>query len=143
MNRNIASQWSADFTEHAHITLVKDPARAGNNQMNEAQICRYLDRLETIRDFNLMTALLASGVRLEAGDSDNTHSEKSDSDTDSDEEHAQVSTTEELLSLLSNFGYKPDSPRTNTDYFYCTKCQPFLNPPRTFHCTDNIVCHLS
>ena len=78
-----------------------------------------------------------------AGDSDDTHSEKSDSDTDSDEEHAQVSTTEELLSLLSNFGYEPDSPRTNTDYFYRAKRQPSLNPPRTFHCTDNIVCHLN
>ncbi|KAE9405064.1 hypothetical protein BT96DRAFT_988892 [Gymnopus androsaceus JB14] len=26
------SQWSADVTEYAHITLVKEPARAGNNK---------------------------------------------------------------------------------------------------------------
>ena len=63
-SNGVASQWSADFTEHAHITLVKDPARAGNNQMYEAQICRYLDRLEKIRDFNLTTALLAQGYQL-------------------------------------------------------------------------------
>ncbi|KAJ4463779.1 hypothetical protein C8R41DRAFT_927247 [Lentinula lateritia] len=32
-------QWTADITEHAHITLVKDPARSGNNHDFEIQIC--------------------------------------------------------------------------------------------------------
>jgi hypothetical protein len=47
-SNGIASQWSADFTEHAHIPLVKDPASAGNNQQYESQICCYLNRLEKL-----------------------------------------------------------------------------------------------
>ncbi|KAF7973383.1 hypothetical protein HWV62_15483 [Athelia sp. TMB] len=38
-----AAQFSADITEHGHVTLVKDPARNGNNQNYEAQIVRALD----------------------------------------------------------------------------------------------------
>ena len=32
-------QWSADVTEHAHITEIKAPAESGNNQKYEEQIC--------------------------------------------------------------------------------------------------------
>jgi hypothetical protein len=39
-------QWSADVTEHAHIKVVKEPTRAGNNQKHEEQICRMLDRVD-------------------------------------------------------------------------------------------------
>ncbi|KAF8971462.1 hypothetical protein BDZ97DRAFT_1913940 [Flammula alnicola] len=42
-------QWSADRTEHANITEIKDPARSGNNQTYEPQICRYLDRADKCR----------------------------------------------------------------------------------------------
>jgi len=35
----VAIQWSADLTEHAHITKVKDPACSSNNQDYESQIC--------------------------------------------------------------------------------------------------------
>jgi hypothetical protein len=36
-------QWSADATEHAHITKVKDPAQHTNNNDYDPQICHYLD----------------------------------------------------------------------------------------------------
>ncbi|KIJ04974.1 hypothetical protein PAXINDRAFT_21746 [Paxillus involutus ATCC 200175] len=39
-------QWSADTTEHAHITLIKDPGEATNNHNHDPQICRFLDRAE-------------------------------------------------------------------------------------------------
>ncbi|KAG1775072.1 hypothetical protein EV702DRAFT_1199669 [Suillus placidus] len=39
-------QWSANTTEHAHITLIKDPADSTNNINYDAQICRFLDRQE-------------------------------------------------------------------------------------------------
>jgi len=38
----VACQWSADITENAHIHIVKDPARSGNNKGYESQICCYL-----------------------------------------------------------------------------------------------------
>ncbi|KAJ6468957.1 hypothetical protein DFH09DRAFT_1254079 [Mycena vulgaris] len=50
-------QWSADMTEHAHITLIKDPASHSNNQNHEQQICRYLDRRDKVAQFDLATAI--------------------------------------------------------------------------------------
>jgi hypothetical protein len=35
----VAIQWSADLTEHAHITEIKEPACSTNNQNYESQIC--------------------------------------------------------------------------------------------------------
>jgi hypothetical protein len=50
-------QWSADITEHAHITEIKIPARSGNNKQYGAQICRFLDRAEKRRNFDLATSI--------------------------------------------------------------------------------------
>ena len=36
-------QWSADITEHAHQTVIKDPGCSGNNQGYNNQICCGLD----------------------------------------------------------------------------------------------------
>ncbi|KAG1843264.1 hypothetical protein DFJ58DRAFT_844372 [Suillus subalutaceus] len=49
-NSGVIAQWSADVTEHAHITEVKDPARASNNNNYNPQICRYLDRADNLLD---------------------------------------------------------------------------------------------
>ncbi|KAG1788469.1 uncharacterized protein HD556DRAFT_1434027 [Suillus plorans] len=57
-NSGIIGQWSADVTEHAHITEVKDPARSTNNNNYNPQICRYLDRAEKCRRFELATGIL-------------------------------------------------------------------------------------
>ena len=53
-------QWSADTTEHAHITEIKVPGRSGNNQDYNPQICRWLDRSEKHRNFSLALQLLTS-----------------------------------------------------------------------------------
>jgi hypothetical protein len=53
-------QWSADRTEHAHITEIKVPGRSGNNQDYNPQICRWLDRSEKHRNFSLALHLLVS-----------------------------------------------------------------------------------
>ena len=50
-------QWSADVTEHAHIDVVKDPARSSNNQNFDSQICRYLDHQEKCRLFTHATTI--------------------------------------------------------------------------------------
>jgi hypothetical protein len=49
-------QFSADITEHTHITDVKKPVRSSNNHQDDSQICRYLDRQEKCRNFDLATA---------------------------------------------------------------------------------------
>ena len=51
-------QWSADRTEHAHITEIKVPGRSGNNQDHNPQICRWLDRSEKHQNFALALRLL-------------------------------------------------------------------------------------
>ncbi|KAG1870221.1 hypothetical protein DFJ58DRAFT_723118 [Suillus subalutaceus] len=52
-------QWSADPTEHAHIKVVKEPARAGNNHDYDAQVCRHLDRRDKVERFDLALQMRA------------------------------------------------------------------------------------
>jgi hypothetical protein len=44
-------QWSADTTEHAHITLIKNPTDSSNNNNYDAQICQFLDCREKCQNF--------------------------------------------------------------------------------------------
>lgn len=53
----VPMQWSADATERCNITEIKDPSHSTNNQNYESQICRYLDRNEKCRRFDLATAI--------------------------------------------------------------------------------------
>ncbi|KAF8135953.1 hypothetical protein K438DRAFT_1786655 [Mycena galopus ATCC 62051] len=55
-------QWTADVTDHAHITLVKRPAANTNNHAHEEQIVRTLDRQDKMRCFDLATAMTSAGV---------------------------------------------------------------------------------
>ncbi|KAJ6480668.1 hypothetical protein C8R47DRAFT_982797 [Mycena vitilis] len=56
--------WTADVTEHAHIELVKEPARNSNNHGYEAQIVRHLDRRDKVRFFQLATAMHSARVDM-------------------------------------------------------------------------------
>ncbi|KAG1747998.1 uncharacterized protein EDB91DRAFT_1235850 [Suillus paluster] len=81
-NSGVTAQWSADVTEHAHITEIKDPARSSNNNNYDPQICRHLDRLDKCLRFELATTLLdekqnvkalanAAGSHMDDEDADN------------------------------------------------------------------------
>ncbi|KAJ3847452.1 hypothetical protein EV368DRAFT_51159, partial [Lentinula lateritia] len=101
-------QWTADITEHAHITLVKDPARSGNNHDFEIQICRSLDRLDRIRRFDLMTAMKDASVdfRLEDVEGDEGQGQGAeglqvDEDEDMELEITKISSTEKLVTHLN------------------------------------------
>ena len=100
----VACQWSADFTEHAHIKVVKEPGRSGNNHSYESQICRYLDRLEKIRNFSLSTSIRGAGVRF-GGLKASAQQEPEEVTVEEEEEEEGfrddfISTTEELLPFL-------------------------------------------
>ena len=138
-------QWSADFTEHAHIEVVKDPARSGNNHTHEPQICRFLDRLEKIRNFTLATSIRNAGVQF----GDATLVEEEDDDESGFRDDVVVSTTAQLLPFLWTSGYHIGTPRI-VDYFYRAGLikrgllnQSTLRPLRTYQITENIVYHLS
>ncbi|KAG2341505.1 hypothetical protein BDR05DRAFT_976868 [Suillus weaverae] len=67
-NSGVTAQWSADVTEHAHITEIKDPVRSSNNNNYELQICRHLDRLDKCLWFELATTLLNEKQNIKTSD---------------------------------------------------------------------------
>jgi hypothetical protein len=78
-----SQHWSADITEHCHITHIKDPARAGNNKNLDIQICRELDREEKACLFDLSAFLHRANASVASaltGDFDAYDSEDYDSD---------------------------------------------------------------
>ena len=83
-------QWSADATEHAHITEIKIPGRSGNNQSYNPQICRWLDRSEKHRNFGLALSIHELQHNNNPNDmihgtgDGNDHYGASDSDSDND-----------------------------------------------------------
>jgi hypothetical protein len=140
----VPCQWSADFTERAHIDVVKEPVSSGNNRAHESQICRHLDRLEKVRDFSLWTSIRDSGVQF------TVPSEEEDAEDEiALSEEVIVSTTAELLPFLWTSGYHAGTPQV-IDYFHRADLikrdlltQASLRPPRTCQSAENIVYHLS
>jgi hypothetical protein len=96
-------QWSADVTEHAHITEVKIPAKASNNQNYEAQICRHLDRIDKCRRFDLATCIRGAEIDFRAPSSTLDPDEDNSgyaSDESLDIDAPCVSSSSELLDIL-------------------------------------------
>jgi hypothetical protein len=82
-------QWSADPTERAHIDVVKVPSENTNNGQYGPHICRYLDRDERRRLFDLATAIREARDDLEsllysAADRDSGEGEETDDDLNAD-----------------------------------------------------------
>ncbi|KAG2123438.1 hypothetical protein DEU56DRAFT_745404 [Suillus clintonianus] len=100
-NSGAVGQWSADITEHAHITEIKDPARMSNNINYDTQICRHLDRAEKCRRFELATSLLdheRGTQELEDLDSDDE-----DGDADVDAQHIPINVTQDPRQITNYF----------------------------------------
>ena len=83
----VAIQWTADVTEHTHITEIKDPARQSNNNNYDPQICHYLDRKEKLRRFELATTFRQLAFDIIANEVSPTSTrEGKDSDDDQESE---------------------------------------------------------
>lgn len=82
-------QWTADTTEHAHVSEIKTPAGSTNNNNYDPQICRYLDRAEKCRAFDLVTSLREqqNSQNQCSGYSDNEGSEHQESDNSDDDQY--------------------------------------------------------
>lgn len=116
-------QWSADITEHAHRTVIKNPGRAGNNQGYDAQICRGLDRMDKVRRFDLATSIREAGLDFGKGDEsgiDEDSSDEGDMEDDETGEHHihQTSTLLASINPVSNLAGPPRSPK---NYFKLAK----------------------
>jgi hypothetical protein len=124
-----AINWTADHTEHAHIEVVKDPGKSGNNQKYEEQICRNLDRSDKCRRFDLTTAI--RDARIEFGTSplsDPDHELDSDNEDNmfpegikpANQHHVGSSTTLlDSIRTVSNIGR---TRRIPTNYFEEAAC---------------------
>ncbi|KAJ6504061.1 hypothetical protein DFH09DRAFT_944143, partial [Mycena vulgaris] len=101
-------QWSADVTERAHITLIKEPASHSNNQNHEQQICRFLDRRDKVAQFDLATAIEHAGADLDVDLED---------DDDDDGGPILVDTTAGLLERIEPVARLGGSGRRLVNYF--------------------------
>jgi hypothetical protein len=89
-------QWSADPTERAHITLIKNPAENTNNGQHGPQICRHLDRDEKRRQFDLAVSILEAGVDVNRVLGADCDSDDDSDDRDGREWMGELDTTESM-----------------------------------------------
>jgi hypothetical protein len=105
-------QWSADITEHTHITEVKNPVRSSNNHNDDSQICRFLDRREKCHRFDLATAARYMHTQHQPLPQQDEDHDASDAD-DIDENNNDL----DLLSANLPSTTMNALPRLVTDYF--------------------------
>ncbi|KAG1901625.1 uncharacterized protein F5891DRAFT_950385, partial [Suillus fuscotomentosus] len=116
-NTGVTMQWSADATEHAHITEIKDPARSSNNNNYDSQICHHLDHVDKCRCFDLATSLLDLRLRTNLDQHVNVNDDIVDSDVDNDNDNDNDDLPADLLATVKYPGYA----RPITDYFAMAK----------------------
>ncbi|KAI5998362.1 hypothetical protein F5J12DRAFT_906877 [Pisolithus orientalis] len=137
----VTIQWTADVTEHTHVSEIKTPASTSNNNNYDPQICQYLDCTEKCRMFELVTSLYESkthshgrveekSLEVEDGSSDDGNSEISD--------HEEV----DLVSKT------PGPTWPVTDYFAISACLRTQDPdsipfPLCSFITDGMAINLS
>ena len=146
----VAIQWSADITENAHISVVKDPGRSGNNKDYESQICRSLDRSDKVRQFDLATAIRGAHIDFRAlfdSENDPPILDTPDDDSDSELDVTIISSTSALLKNINSVSPSLASSRT-IDYFNLAfqlhqSSNTSPHPLRTQTSSQNIAFHLT
>ena len=146
----VAIQWSADTTEHANITTIKDPARSGNNQNYEPQICRYLDCLDKLRQFDLATAIKEAKVDFRAGPGSEEDCLEEGEEHGLDEGDLLVTCSSSLLTHIDPVSSLSGPSRNIVDYFHrASELKRLLQhhqeiplPLRTNACSSHVAIHL-
>jgi hypothetical protein len=125
-NTGVSLQWTADTTEHAHITEIKDPARSSNNNNYDPQICRHLDRTDKCRRFDLAMSLLNNMADSKRQGSDDVGDVNDNVDLDADDDHDDgdvdfdADVDHDIPHLLAMNKY-PGHSRPTTNYFEIAK----------------------
>ena len=144
----VSSQWTVDVTEHAHITEIKVPAAASNNNNYEPQICRYLDHAEKCRSFEFITSLLGQHGP-ESPTSEIDSGPFSDTDSDGDSTSVIENEPKPPSTGTDSIPVSPGYARPITNYFaiaahLCkTKANTIPLPLRTFSVNNNTAIHLA
>ena len=126
----VPSQYSADITEHAHVTEIKKPAHSGNNQNYESQIVQALDRQDKCQRFDLATSIRHANVSFQAMDETDSDND-SESDIDGGVTHHSVDTTSKLLSHIHPVS-KRSKTRTLVSFFDLAKNEPMAGTSKPF-----------
>jgi hypothetical protein len=120
-DNGVAMQWSADPTECAHITEIKNPSKSTNNQEYESQICCHLDHAEKCQRFDLATAVCEASVDFRLmNDVQDLDDDENNLDNPYDPEEPAldtVTTTTALLSTVALAGMQPGAACNPGDYF--------------------------
>ena len=100
-------QWSADATEHAHVTKVKNLVCAGNNQNYYCQIARHLDCIDKCFQFDLAMQI-ATMLKLECqpngnGDNDDNNNNENGEEHEPDEEAWNLSLYSSLTRKVMDY----------------------------------------
>ena len=154
-----AINFTADHTEHAHIEVVKDPARSGNNQKYEEQICRHLDRSDKCRQFDLATAIRDAQIEFSTSPESPLPSLDNELDNSTDDEDNifsedinglnQMGPSANLLDSIRTVSNIGKTRRVPTNYFKEAAClvrDHNSNTPlpfRTFMAGSRTAIHLS
>lgn len=135
-------QWSADITEHLHVSELKDPARSGNNQEYDEQICRSLDRIDKYRRFDLATAICSAAATFGLAYQDPDEWDEGDEDNDEGVNHTSqihpLTTASSLLNNICTVANVAGPTRILSNYFdaaqtlTCGDNRQVLRPLRTF-----------
>ncbi|KAH9010154.1 hypothetical protein EDB85DRAFT_1880639 [Lactarius pseudohatsudake] len=122
----VAIQWTADTTERCHVTEIKVPSRSSNKQGYESQICRYLDREEKCRKFDLATSIREAKIDFRSLPDNVNREYPDDGDGDLDglsenpegpEEPLHINTTEGLLTHIRPVAPVSGTTRRHANYF--------------------------
>ncbi|KAI5997654.1 hypothetical protein F5J12DRAFT_725231 [Pisolithus orientalis] len=117
----VTIQWTADVTEHTHVSEIKTPTSASNNNNYDPQICQHLDHAEKCRTFELVTSLYESKTHSHG------HAEEKSlevEDGSSDDGDSEISDHEEV-NLVSKM---PGPMQPITDYFAISACLRTQDP---------------
>ena len=115
-----AIQWTADTTERCHVTEIKAPSRSSNNHEYESQICRYLDREEKCRQFDMATAIREAQIDFRSlNNVDREYPDGGDDDglSEDPEEPEDPLLTQELLTHIQPAAPVSGAIRRHRNYF--------------------------
>ncbi|KAG2338456.1 hypothetical protein BDR05DRAFT_893431 [Suillus weaverae] len=126
-------QWSADATEHAHVSEIKNPTQYTNNNDYDPQICCHLDCKEKLRHFTITTTLKShpQSCDLDGSTVDIPEEEGEEDDLDLDDEQEPFDPWTALLEEMNHMCI-------TTNYFSKAKQLATLShrelpyPPQTF-----------
>lgn len=99
-------QWTADITEHAHMTEIKTLARASNNNNYDPQICHFLDQAEKCWAFELATLICQKDLFAplqDLGDVNHEIDESQRDDEDLNETEPDIMPTMSLARPPTNY----------------------------------------